>query len=149
MYLLSWVRHQIKAFSALLAPCDGNPLVPDGFPSQRPVTQSFHFFVDLPEQTFEQAIETLVIRGAIALIIMSLLLAKIYNFGKYVRLSVCYLPKFTIFGKYVRLSVCLSVCLSVSLSVLSSITHERFDISSPNLVHIWNGWAVPVCDIDK
>ena len=61
----------------------------------------------------------------------------------------CYLPKFTIFGKYVRLSVCLSVCLSVSLSVLSSITHERFDISSPNSVHIWNGWAVPVCDIDK
>ena len=60
-----------------------------------------------------------------------------------------YLPKFTIFGKYVRLSVCLSVCLSVSLSVLSSITHERFDISSPNLVHIRNGWAVPVCDIDK
>ena len=52
---------------------------------------------------------------------------------------VCYLPKFTIFGKYVRLSVCLSVCLSVSLSVLSSITHERFNISSPTLVHIWNG----------
>ena len=47
--------------------------------------------------------------------------------------------------KYVRLSV----CLSVSLSVLSSITHERFDISSPNLVHIWNGSAVPVCDIEK
>ena len=47
--------------------------------------------------------------------------------------------------KYVRLLV----CLSVSLSVLSSITHERFDISSPNLVHIWNGSAVPVCDIDK
>ena len=35
------------------------------------------------------------------------------HFGKYVRLSVCYLPKFTIFGKYVRLSVCLSVCLLV------------------------------------
>ena len=66
-------------------------------------------------------------------------LPKFTIFGKYVRLSVCYLPKFTIFGKYVRLSVCLSVCLSVSLSVLSSITHERFDISSPNLVHIWNG----------
>ena len=76
-------------------------------------------------------------------------LPKFTIFGKYVRLSVCYLPKFTIFGKYVRLSVCLSVCLSVSLSVLSSITHERFDISSPNLVYIWNGWAVPVCDIDK
>ena len=44
-----------------------------------------------------------------------------------------YLPK--CLGKYVRLSV----CLSASLSVLSSITHERFDISSPNLVHICTG----------
>ena len=96
----------------------------------------------------------------------SFLLAKIYNFGKYVRLSVCYLPKFTFWqvcsfvglllakiyilaSMFVCRFVCLSVCLSVSLSVLSSITHERFDISSPNLVHIWNGWAVPVCDIDK
>ena len=61
-----------------------------------------------------------------------------------------YLPKFTILASmFVCRFVCLSVCLSVSLSVLSSITHERFDISSPNLVHIWNGWAVPVCDIDK
>ena len=50
-----------------------------------------------------------------------LLLAKIYNFWQ-----VCSF-------------VGVSVCLSVSLSVLSSITHERFDISSPNLVHIWNG----------
>ena len=82
-----------------------------------------------------------------------------YHFGKYVDWS-CYhlasmlvghyLPKFTILASmFVCRFVCLSVCLSVSLSVLSSITHERFDISSPNLVHIWNGWAVPVCDIDK
>ena len=49
------------------------------------------------------------------------------------------------FGRYVRLSV----CLSVSLSVLSSITHERFDISSPNLIDICNGSAVPVSNIDK
>ena len=69
------------------------------------------------------------------------------HFGKYVRLSVCYLPKFTFWQ--VCSFVGLSVCLSVSLSVLSSITDECFDISSPNLVHIWNGWAVPVCDIDK
>ena len=48
-----------------------------------------------------------------------------------------YLPKFTFWQ--VCSFVGLSVCLSVSLSVLSSITHERFDISSPNLVHIWNG----------
>ena len=59
------------------------------------------------------------------------------HFGKYVRLSVCYLPKFTFWQ--VCSFVGLSVCLSVSLSVLSSITDECFDISSPNLVHIWNG----------
>ena len=51
--------------------------------------------------------------------------------------------------KFASMFVCRFVCLSVSLSVLSSITHECFDISSPNLVHIWNGWAVPVCNIDK
>ena len=61
------------------------------------------------------------------------LLAKIFNFDKYVRLTVCYLPKFSIlasmfvwpfvtcqnfqFCKYVRLTVCLFVCLSVCLSV--------------------------------
>ena len=81
-------------------------------------------------------------------------LPKFTIFGKYVRLSVCYLPKFTFWQvcSFVGLllakiynfwQVCsfvgVSVCLSVSLSVLSSITHERFDISSPNLVHIWNG----------
>ena len=69
--------------------------------------------------------------GGYVFISVGLLLAKIYNFWQ-----VCSF-------------VGLSVCLSVSLSVLSSITHERFNISSPNLVHIWNGWAVPVCDIDK
>ena len=68
-----------------------------------------------------------------------------------------YLPKFTILASmfvcrfvtcqnFQFLQVCSFVGLSVCLSVLSSITHERFDISSPNLVHIWNGWAVPVCD---
>ena len=45
--------------------------------------------------------------------------------------------------------VCRFVCLSVSLSVLSNITRERFDIWSPKLVHIWNGSAVPVSNIDK
>ena len=78
----------------------------------------------------------------------------------YIRLCCCYLPKFTILASmfvcrfvtcqnFQFLQVCSFVGLSVCLSVLSSITHERFDISSPNLVHIWNGWAVPVCDIDK
>ena len=83
---------------------------------------------------FHQLIRCLFIisnRNALRLGLFLLLLAKIYNFWQ-----VCSF-------------VGVSVCLSVSLSVLSSITHERFDISSPNLVHIWNGWAVPVCDNDK
>ena len=83
-------------------------------------------------------------------ITMSIILA---NFGKYAisdcPFITCQNLQFWQVCSFVGLSVCLSVCLSVSLSVLSSITHERFDISSPNLVHIWNGWAVPVCDIDK
>ena len=37
----------MKAFSALLALCEGNPLVTGGFPSQRPVTRSFEVFFDL------------------------------------------------------------------------------------------------------
>ena len=55
---------------ALLAFCEGNPPVTGGFPSQKPVTQSFDFF--LPEQTAEQVIKTLVIWDAIALIMTSL-----------------------------------------------------------------------------
>ena len=35
----------MEAFSALLALCEGNPPVIGGFPSQRPVTQSFEFFL--------------------------------------------------------------------------------------------------------
>ena len=52
------------------------------------------------------------------------------------------------FGMF-AISDCPFIGLSVCLSVLSSITHERFDILSPNLVHIWNRSAVPVCNIDK
>ena len=37
----------MEIFSALLALCEGNPLVIDGFPSQRPVTRSFDVFFDL------------------------------------------------------------------------------------------------------
>ena len=75
-------------------------------------------------------------------ITMSIILA---NFGKYA-ISDC---PFITCQNFQFLQVCSFVGLSVCLSVLSSITHERFDISSPNLVHIWNGWAVPVCDIDR
>ena len=45
--LMSWWRHQIETFSALLALCAGNSSVTGEFPSQRPVTQSFDVFFDL------------------------------------------------------------------------------------------------------
>ena len=43
----SWRRHQMEAFSALLALCVGNSLVTGEFPSQRPVTRSFDVCFDL------------------------------------------------------------------------------------------------------
>ena len=45
--LLSWWRHQMETFSALLAICAGNSPVPGEFPTQRPVTRSFDDFFDL------------------------------------------------------------------------------------------------------
>ena len=39
-----WWHHQMETFSVLLALCEGNPPVTGGFPSQRPVTQSFDVF---------------------------------------------------------------------------------------------------------
>ena len=44
---LSWWRHQMEIFSALLAICAGNSPVPCEFPAQRPVTRSFDIFFDL------------------------------------------------------------------------------------------------------
>ena len=44
---LSWCRHQMETFSALLALCAGNSPITGEFPSQRPVTQSFDVFSDL------------------------------------------------------------------------------------------------------
>ena len=46
-WALSWWRYQMKAFSALLALCEGNPPVTGRFPSQRPVTRSFDMSFDL------------------------------------------------------------------------------------------------------
>ena len=46
-YTLSWWRHQMETFSALLALCAGNSPIPGEFPSQRPVTRSFDVFFDL------------------------------------------------------------------------------------------------------
>ena len=37
----------METFSALLAICAGNSLVPGEFPAQRPVTRSFDVFFDL------------------------------------------------------------------------------------------------------
>ena len=44
---LSWWRHQIETFPALLAICAGNSPVSGEFPAQRPVTRSFDVFFDL------------------------------------------------------------------------------------------------------
>ena len=44
---VSWWRHQMETFSALLALCAGNSPVTGEFPSQRPVTWSFVVFFDL------------------------------------------------------------------------------------------------------
>ena len=46
-WVVSWWRHQMEAFSALLAICAGNSPVPGEFPAQRPVTRSFDVFFDL------------------------------------------------------------------------------------------------------
>ena len=45
--LVSWWRHQMEAFPALLAICAGNSPVPGEFPTQRPVTRSFDVFFDM------------------------------------------------------------------------------------------------------
>ena len=44
---ISWWRHQMETFSALLALCAGNSPISGEFPAQRAVTQSFAVFFDL------------------------------------------------------------------------------------------------------
>ena len=44
---ISWWRHQMEIFSALLALCVGNSPVTGEFPAQRSVTRSFDVFCDL------------------------------------------------------------------------------------------------------
>ena len=44
---LTWLRHQMETFPALLAFCAGNSPVTDEFPAQRSVTRSFDVFFDL------------------------------------------------------------------------------------------------------
>ena len=45
MSLSPWWRHQMETFFVLLAFCAGNSPVTDEFPSQRPVTWSFHVLI--------------------------------------------------------------------------------------------------------
>ena len=45
--IISWWRHQMETFSALLAICVRNSPVIGEFPSQMPVTRSFDVFLDL------------------------------------------------------------------------------------------------------
>ena len=47
VYSLSWWRHQMETFSALLAICAGNSPASGEFPTQRPVTRSFDVYFDL------------------------------------------------------------------------------------------------------
>ena len=44
---ISWWRHQMETFSALLTICAGNSPVTGEFPAQRPVTRSFDVFFNL------------------------------------------------------------------------------------------------------
>ena len=44
---ISWWRHQMETFSALLILCAGNSPVPGEIPAQRPVTRSLDAFFDL------------------------------------------------------------------------------------------------------
>ena len=47
LYDLSWWRHHMETFSALLAICAGHSPVAGEFPAQRPVTRSFDVFFHL------------------------------------------------------------------------------------------------------
>ena len=60
----SWWRHQIEAFSALLALCAGNSPVTGEFLAQRPVTRSFDVFFDLRlnKQLSKQFVRLLVLK---------------------------------------------------------------------------------------
>ena len=46
-FQLTWWRHQMETFSALLALCAGNSLVTGEFPTERPVTRSFGVLFEL------------------------------------------------------------------------------------------------------
>ena len=79
---VSWWRHQIETFSALLALCAGNSPVTGEFPAQKPMTRSLMFSLicawintreagDLNIHSFEYTPVRLVIWDAIATIMTS------------------------------------------------------------------------------
>ena len=49
--IMTWWRHQMETFSALLSICAGNSPVPGEFPTQRPVTRSFDIYFHLRPDT--------------------------------------------------------------------------------------------------
>ena len=51
----AWWRHEMEAFSALLALCAGNSPATGDFPAQRAVTRSFNFFLDLNKRLSKQS----------------------------------------------------------------------------------------------
>ena len=59
--LVTWWRHQMETFSALLALFEGNPPIPGGSPHKVQWRGALVFSSSAPEQTVEQTIETLVI----------------------------------------------------------------------------------------
>ena len=71
-WTVSWWRHQMETFSALLALRAGNSPVTGEFPSQRPVTRSYDVFFDLRlNKRLSKQSRGLVIWDAIALIMTS------------------------------------------------------------------------------
>ena len=70
--VITWWHLQMETFSAFLVLCEGNLPVTGGFPTQRPVMQSFDVFFDLHLNKQLQTIETLVIWDAILFIMTSL-----------------------------------------------------------------------------
>ena len=70
LFVLSWWRHQMETFSALMALCGGNPSVIAGLPHKRAVTRSLWYFLwSAPQQRINQTVE---ICNSIALIMTSL-----------------------------------------------------------------------------
>ena len=54
-WIISWWRHRMETFSALLALCEGNSPVTGEFPSQRPVTRRFDVLFDLNKRLSKQS----------------------------------------------------------------------------------------------